>query len=116
MSKHETKNCPRCNEIFECKVNNIFNCLCYDENISQKTRTFLSRANIGCNCTSCLRYYDDLLKDKEMLLFPTKSDAFIEGLHYYLEDRNWVFTEIYHLLRGHCCESGCRHCPYGYKK
>jgi hypothetical protein len=23
-----------------------------------------------------------------------------------------VFTELYHLKRGHCCESGCRHCPY----
>ena len=25
-----------------------------------------------------------------------------------------VFTEKYHLKRGHCCKSGCRHCPYGY--
>ncbi len=27
-----------------------------------------------------------------------------------------VFTEKYHLKRGHCCLSGCRHCPYGYNK
>jgi len=27
-----------------------------------------------------------------------------------------VFTEKYHLKRGHCCKSGCRHCPYGYNK
>jgi hypothetical protein len=27
-----------------------------------------------------------------------------------------VFTEKYHLKRGYCCESGCRHCPYGYGK
>jgi hypothetical protein len=25
-----------------------------------------------------------------------------------------VFTEAYHLKRGHCCKSGCRHCPYGF--
>lgn len=25
-----------------------------------------------------------------------------------------VFTEKYHLKRGYCCKSGCRHCPYGY--
>ncbi|EAR17075.1 MULTISPECIES: DUF5522 domain-containing protein [Robiginitalea] len=25
-----------------------------------------------------------------------------------------VFTARYHLKRGYCCESGCRHCPYGY--
>ena len=25
-----------------------------------------------------------------------------------------VFTEQYHLKRGYCCQSGCRHCPYGF--
>lgn len=25
---------------------------------------------------------------------------------------NWVFTSAFHLRRGGCCESGCRHCPY----
>lgn len=25
-----------------------------------------------------------------------------------------VFTEQYHLKRGYCCKSGCKHCPYGY--
>ncbi|MHA7131039.1 DUF5522 domain-containing protein [Algoriphagus namhaensis] len=23
-----------------------------------------------------------------------------------------VFTEVYHLKRGYCCGSGCKHCPY----
>ena len=23
-----------------------------------------------------------------------------------------VFTELYHLRRGRCCGSGCRHCPF----
>ncbi len=23
-----------------------------------------------------------------------------------------VFTAQYHLRRGYCCQSGCRHCPY----
>lgn len=27
-----------------------------------------------------------------------------------------VFTEKYHIKRGYCCKSGCRHCPYNYKK
>lgn len=31
---------------------------------------------------------------------------------YYLENGLLVFTEKYHLKRGHCCGSGCRHCPY----
>lgn len=25
-----------------------------------------------------------------------------------------VFTEQYLLKRGYCCQSGCKHCPYGY--
>ena len=25
-----------------------------------------------------------------------------------------VFTASHHLDRGFCCESGCRHCPYGF--
>ncbi len=37
-----------------------------------------------------------------------------EGDHYFTREGYIVFTEQYHLKRGHCCESGCRHCPYGY--
>jgi hypothetical protein len=35
-----------------------------------------------------------------------------EGEDYYLENGYLVFTEAYHLKRGHCCGSGCRHCPW----
>jgi len=31
---------------------------------------------------------------------------------YYFEGENLVFTAAYHLKRGSCCGSGCRHCPY----
>jgi hypothetical protein len=39
---------------------------------------------------------------------------FIEGVHFYLEEGRVVFTQLYHLQRGHCCGSkgGCRHCPF----
>ena len=37
-----------------------------------------------------------------------------EGRDYYVDqDGLLVFTQEYHLKRGYCCESGCRHCPYG---
>lgn len=36
--------------------------------------------------------------------------------YYYMENGLVVFTEAYHLKRGYCCKSGCRHCPYGFKK
>ena len=35
---------------------------------------------------------------------------------YYIENERMVFTEKYHLRRGHCCKNGCRHCPYGDRK
>jgi hypothetical protein len=41
----------------------------------------------------------------------------IEGEDYYLSPEGYkVFTEKYHLKRGYCCKSGCRHCPYGFDK
>jgi hypothetical protein len=36
--------------------------------------------------------------------------------YYYMENGLLVFTEAYHLHRGYCCKSGCRHCPYGFKR
>ena len=33
---------------------------------------------------------------------------------YYSEDGLCVFTEKYHLERGHCCGMRCLHCPYNY--
>ncbi|MCE9631861.1 MAG: hypothetical protein K8S94_14250 [Planctomycetia bacterium] len=30
----------------------------------------------------------------------------------YLEKGLLVYTATYHLKRGSCCGSGCRHCPY----
>ena len=31
---------------------------------------------------------------------------------FYFDGPYMVFTEAYHRRRGHCCNSGCRHCPY----
>ena len=31
---------------------------------------------------------------------------------YYDELGRVVFTAAYHLKRGHCCGSGCKHCPF----
>ncbi|MBX7201653.1 MAG: hypothetical protein K1X77_01150 [Bacteroidia bacterium] len=41
----------------------------------------------------------------------------LEKDEYYLSEEGYVvFTEKYHLKRGYCCQSGCRHCPYGFDK
>lgn len=31
---------------------------------------------------------------------------------FYYEGPYLVFTAEYHLKRGYCCNSNCRHCPY----
>ena len=36
--------------------------------------------------------------------------------YYINQDGYRIFTEKYHLKRGYCCKSGCKHCPYGYDK
>jgi len=34
---------------------------------------------------------------------------------YYVSEEGFIiFTEAYHLKRGYCCKSNCKHCPFGY--
>lgn len=47
---------------------------------------------------------------------PTAADLLrplVEGIDYYIENGRWVFMAEFHLNRGSCCGSSCRHCPYG---
>jgi hypothetical protein len=44
---------------------------------------------------------------------PPPAPAALEPEDYYFDGPNLVFTAAYHLKRGSCCGSGCRHCPYG---
>ncbi|EMS34851.1 hypothetical protein C943_03173 [Mariniradius saccharolyticus AK6] len=43
---------------------------------------------------------------------PEKPQTLRPGDYYFNEKGLMVFTEKYHLRRGYCCGSGCRHCPY----
>lgn len=61
--------------------------------------------------------------DKQTQLEPQSSDpqhsAAVEaGQDGYIDSQTglFVFTSLYHKKRGFCCESGCRHCPYGLNK
>ena len=54
-----------------------------------------------------------MLEDDKIL--PSKK--LVKGEDYYINEHgNWIFTAAYHLKRGYCCNSGCKHCPYGYHK
>ena len=39
--------------------------------------------------------------------------GYVLGDFYFTAEGYVVWTENYHLKRGYCCQSGCRHCPYG---
>lgn len=40
----------------------------------------------------------------------------VEGEDFYREGGSIVFTARFLLRRGYCCQNGCRHCPYEFRK
>ena len=36
--------------------------------------------------------------------------------YYYSKEGYIIFTEKYHLKRGYCCDSNCKHCPFNKRK
>lgn len=45
-------------------------------------------------------------------------EAVAQGKHWYTDPKSGylVMTALFLSERGFCCEAGCRHCPYGFKK
>ncbi len=115
MSKHEHKNCGRCNKSFECKVGDISNCECMEVILSIQTKNFLSKTEYDCICKNCLIQINQQVNKSHELVFSSKHSDLIEGIHYNIENRNIVYSEFYHIQRGFCCKMGCRNCAYGYK-
>ncbi len=116
MVKHEIKSCPRCEGSFECKVGNVLQCQCSEVVISNETASYLEKTHYDCLCKNCMSELDKMVSKSQESEFPRQAGDFVEGIHYYREGGLVVFTEFYHLSRGYCCRSGCRHCAYGYKK
>jgi hypothetical protein len=52
--------------------------------------------------------------EKDSRTAAPQSLSALEAEDYYFEGPKLVFTAAYHLKRGSCCNSGCRHCPYGF--
>ena len=44
----------------------------------------------------------------------SKRDTMNSTDYYIGEEGYIIFTDSYHLKRGYCCKSGCKHCPFGY--
>ena len=55
MCQHENKYCPRCNQVFECKVGNILQCQCYGIQLTERETTFIEKEYGDCLCIACLQ-------------------------------------------------------------
>ena len=64
MCKHEDKNCPRCNALFECKAGSIMLCQCSTIQLSAAERVYVESKFEDCLCINCLRY---LQKEYELV-------------------------------------------------
>lgn len=111
----QLKQCSRCKKNIECCASNIDLCACINVKISADAVTYLKQTKHDCLCNKCLIEINDLMKKMKQYQFPTTRSEMILGVHYYVENGYFVFTELYHMLRGKCCQSGCRHCAYGFK-
>lgn len=112
--KSTQKTCPNCGANFTCgPVAGEKDCWC------DKVPHISPVGDHECLCQTCLK---ELIASKELsqssvvqastLGNEMSQPPLIEGVDYYSEESAIVFTAAYHLRRGYCCESNCRHCPY----
>ncbi|MDR0229436.1 MAG: cysteine-rich CWC family protein [Flavobacteriaceae bacterium] len=107
--------CTHCKTPIVCNVDDIDNCDCTQVTVSNDTRMFLANSFHKCLCNACLKKFDKMLLETKGQDFPKRRSEMVDGLHYYEENGYFVFTELYHLMKGQCCQNGCRHCVYGFK-
>lgn len=110
------KKCSSCNSTFGCDADTK-GVACWCTRVSRVVE--LPEPGVDCLCPQCLekKIASPSLESNASSPEPeANSDGprvLVAGEDYYLEGGNLVFTRRYHLMRGYCCESGCRHCPYG---
>lgn len=106
----EILTCERCGDKLQCNREQISDCFCNKIHLSKHTIELLGAVYKGCLCKNCLDAMDSLvIKSKK---HPSSQNGLLQDIHYYMENDLFVFTEIYHIQKGYCCENTCRHCPY----
>lgn len=107
----EAGQCPLCRRTNDCQLCTVTvykgPCWCAkvkipDELIAQVPPDFRNKA---CICRDCVMTFH---RKKNAVATTQK---ILPG-DFYFENGLMVFTGDYHLRRGYCCDSGCRHCPY----
>lgn len=113
--------CPKCGESVSCGVDKPGACWCAE---------YPSILPVGkdakdCFCSNCLKeeiigfvdqYVSEIKAGTRINDTAKYADgSLMEGVDYYMENGLFVLTEWFHLKRGRCCGSGCRHCPYDHE-
>lgn len=111
----ETKLCWSCGDLFQCGTRSG-NGGCWCEDLPHST---VIRLDADCLCPKCLpatiadlQHADESTKTSLASSTEKSLGELIEGEDYYRDNDRVVFTARYHLRRGYCCHSGCRHCPF----
>lgn len=55
MPLHETKDCPRCDQSFHCKMGDITHCDCTRINLTLEEQAFIETRYNDCLCLNCLK-------------------------------------------------------------
>lgn len=104
-------NCSRCNKKFtpeEAEQRQI-----HKIEASKELKYFFTKTQFTHICNTCETEMESLIDEANKENFPLPRSQYQEGRHYYMDNGLFVFTELFHVLKGNCCENGCRHCPYG---
>ena len=102
----DASRCPLCGRPNDCQCCTASAykgpCWCLAEKIPDAllTRVPPDLRNRACICRDCVT-----ASHRAPAVPPRAGDFYFAG-------GLMVFTEAYHLRRGYCCGSGCRHCPY----
>jgi hypothetical protein len=108
--------CARCQADFICNKEDIRQCECSQLRLSSATQQFLKKTRWGCLCNRCLGHFEEQLTQANTIPFATQIHSLKENIHFYKQGNLVVFSELYLIQRGYCCQSGCRYCPYGFNK
>jgi hypothetical protein len=113
--------CPKCGTRVKCAADQPDKCWC----AAYPAVLPLTEKVDACLCPACLR--DEVLKNIDLYIAEVKqgkrkneaakftTSAVVEGIDYYMDNGMFVMTAWFHLKRGRCCGSGCRHCPYDHE-
>jgi len=111
--------CTACNTSFTCEVEKANNCWC-----AQLPTILPVEGSESCLCPNCLKnktqaaiaqYVGEVksgIRKNEAPKQALVNQKMIAGIDYSMEDGLLVMSGWFHLKRGYCCGSGCRHCPY----